>query len=298
MATITPENGGVVKQEAVVSRRRRIEVDWETVKRDFEAFGASVTDICARYRIKSRTSVSRMIALHGWQRNVSAIADRMAANSVAYHEAMAPGATRGDRQSRDPLFPGAARLLAVPELQKRRHRKSQAKEPKPAAPASPAAAPPLNRLSQDDNTRLTVLNLAQRQAVVRSQELDGGDVLIGLGRSIAGALLVLVDSDATTEAKRVVRTRLQELNPGKDSMASMAKIAAVLIDGGARLKRRALAMDGKQPDDDDSSMRPSEGPARLILKRLPPDVLMQIRKVAYEVSKLPKQLALPKPGEA
>lgn len=66
-----------------------------------------------------------------------------------------------------------------------------------AASGGQTAAPPLNRLSRDDNTRLAVLNLAQRQAVVRNQELDGGDLLIGLGRSIAEALVVLVDRSAS-----------------------------------------------------------------------------------------------------
>lgn len=232
---------------------RPADADWVRIRRAYEQEGTSPKALCEQFGIASLTSVSRRVVREGWTRDIGLIADRLATRSVAFHEA-AQAPTRRQKTARPITIDGEQPVL-IPGADAppgRRPRKTPVKPlPLPKAPRRNGHLPPPPtpwELSTDHNTMLTVFNLAQRQAAVRAQEIAGCDVLIGLGRVIVDALMRVVDIDGDPDDIGAARRQLLALNPDKDGLGTLAKVALGLIDGGARLKRRAFAMDAKGVD--------------------------------------------------
>lgn len=269
------------------------QADWAAIRLKFELQGASLVAICDEFRIASPTSVQRRASREGWQRNIGHIADRLATDVVAFHQAPLPMLRAkaitidGNSESAVPIPALNAALLFRPKKEPKPKRVKPEPEPKVRARREPPPSTSPPTLPSDISTMLTVFNLAQRQAVVRSQEIEGGDVLIGLGRIIVDALMRVVDINGDPDDAVTARRQLLLLNPDKDGLGTLAKVALGLIDGGTRLKRRAFAMDAKGADAPEM-IKPSRGPARAILENLAPDVLLKLRAAAYEVSKLPR----------
>lgn len=59
------------------------QLDWKEIRRRYEVEGATITQICVDFKIKSRTTIERKIRGEGWIRQVEQIAAHMTTGSVA-----------------------------------------------------------------------------------------------------------------------------------------------------------------------------------------------------------------------
>lgn len=135
------------------------------------------------------------------------------------------------------------------------------------------------------------ISLARRRLNQVGSEIDVGDKLLILATNMVECLTTLTDEKADGHEVLEARRRMTNINPEKETLASLAKTAAVLAEAAILIKRRAFGMQTSQikvladskPITEDGSVKHS----LTLLQRLPPNILSDLRNAAQELTKLP-----------
>jgi hypothetical protein len=244
---------------------------WRHIRETYETTEISYEQLAREWGMKSKTTIIRVAQREGWRKNVQRIADDMARAAVAL----------------DAEIDG--------EKAKSRHRSRNFSETPPGI--DPQKIEPITTKTLDTLTGTTAdtraqdtedldvavaVNLAKLQAEATRRHLAHARMVADIGVALVGHIYTLLsstDPDAVGDS----RMRLLTINPDKETLASLMKVAATMVESGSNMQRRALGMDKGAVVQDAKPAQPMER----VLQALSPDTLMGLRRAAQEVARLP-----------
>jgi hypothetical protein len=269
---------------------QRLGIDWNVVRQDYERTSISIRELAARHGLKSDNSIRRRIVAEGWRRDIEEITAELVSAGVALpshvtaHNAARGAHKHAHQNSRRKSGASAARTADdAPRTSARTSQSDRTERPARGDRVRSTA-------DEDDRGLRTAKGLADiHQRSIRNQ-LDAAETARNAAVHILDGIARCLTAPAGSQELGEARGRLMMLSPDKDTMSTLSVSAIKLLEGAVIIERRALGMDRSLGPGANNPLGTAQGQAITeVMKRLPADMLLRLRGVAQDISRLPAQ---------
>lgn len=259
-------------------------VDWPAIKREYMTTEVSDAALAARWGFKSPTTITRKRVQEGWRRDVKQVAAGLVAKAVAgtardraTHRGHTSHTHAGPSENNDLEPQRGSDVCVEPENGATRA----------AQPEQPLTRKEVQLQARDEaeaESLATATDLAQVQADAIRQQLHLGDRLASVGSAFLELLETVAKAEPHSQEYHEAVARLDALKTGKDTLNTLMKSTAGLVESGVKMQRKALRMDGTGPGGDDAGKSQPSQQRRMedVLPLLPLAVLEAVAQAANQ----------------